>query len=73
MSQRRDPTTAADLQGIDDETYREGTPLRTEPIVRKARWGWWVNGRWCPTIKIRDHEIKRILNYDNPIGEHDAR
>jgi hypothetical protein len=29
--------------------------------VRKARiFGWWVDGRWCPTQKIREHEITRL-------------
>jgi hypothetical protein len=28
--------------------------------VRKARWGWRVDDRWCPTIKIRDREIRRV-------------
>jgi hypothetical protein len=28
--------------------------------VRKARWGWWVDGRWCPTRAIRDHQIQMV-------------
>lgn len=27
---------------------------------RKAWIGWWIDGRWCPTRAIRDHEIERI-------------
>jgi hypothetical protein len=28
--------------------------------VRKARVGWRVDGRWCPTRKVRDREIRRV-------------
>lgn len=32
------------------------------PQVRKAWVGWWVDGSWCPTRKIRDHRIKRLTS-----------
>ena len=36
--------------------------------VRKAWWGWWVEGRWCPTEKIRNHEVDmwRRMGYRVP-------
>lgn len=36
-------------------------PVRAGVItVSKARWGWWVDGRWCPTRKIMQHEIRAV-------------
>lgn len=29
-------------------------------VARKARIGWWVNGSWCPTVRVRDHWIKKL-------------
>jgi len=29
--------------------------------VRKARIGWWVGGRWCPTRAICERQINRKL------------
>lgn len=28
--------------------------------VRKALWGWRVQRRWCPTVRLRDREIRRV-------------
>jgi len=30
--------------------------------VRKARIGWWVDGRWCPTRGICERELNRKLS-----------
>jgi hypothetical protein len=26
-------------------------------VERSRFWGYWVDGRWCPSVKIRDHAI----------------
>lgn len=44
------------------ELVRVNAPpgARSVITVRKARWGWRVNGRWCPTVRSRTREIHRI-------------
>jgi len=33
---------------------------------RKAPVGWWVEGQWCPTRKIREHRIGKLLAARRP-------
>lgn len=42
------------------ETPRGWAERMTQESVAKARIGWWVLGGWCPTRKIRDHEMARV-------------
>lgn len=39
--------------------YLPAWVIRSAPVVRKARIGWWVDGSWCPTRKIRDHWVAK--------------
>lgn len=34
--------------------------------VRKARIGWWVDGYWCPTEKIRDFVLDKRIDSQQP-------
>jgi hypothetical protein len=38
----------------------EGGVVESWP-VRKAKVGWWVDDRWCPTKAIRDHAVAKAL------------
>lgn len=43
---------------------RELDPYRC--VVRSALVGWWVDGRWCPTERIREHQRQMIVKRSWP-------